>query len=100
MIGGEYRDILLLQPGNHGWIESRILAARAPAPKVRPRLIASCPYTSADEHGISRLDLQSRFFQPCFEILDVDRSTRFEKLDAFHTRDIDKDAAREDSILQ
>ena len=100
MIRGQDRDILLLQPWNHRRIESCVLAALDSPPLVGTNFLAARPNPSANEYGIAGQNLQSSFFQPRFDIFDVDRGARLEIFHALELRDIDEDATGEDSILE
>src|SRR5215510_4915530 len=100
MIRGQYRDVLLFEPGNHGSVESGIFAALGSSAQIWTGLLPACPHTGANEQSITRLDFQSSLFEPCLDVFNVDRSARFEIFHSLKLRDIDEDAASEDSILE
>src|SRR6266581_2874602 len=98
MIRGQYRDILLLQPGNHRRIESCVFASSPPL--VGTNFLAAGPHAGAHEYGITGQYLQSSLFQPRFDIFDVDRGARLEIFHRLELRDVDEYPAGEDSILE
>jgi len=58
MIAAEHGDIALLQPGNDGGVEARVLAVSAPNP--RAELLPVRPDACADEQRVAGRDLDPR----------------------------------------
>src|SRR6516164_9363244 len=95
MVRRQDRNILLLQPGNHGWIESRVFSARRSAAQIRPDFLPAGPDAGSNEEGIARRYAETRLLHPRLDVFNIDRRARLEILHALHHRDVDQDAARE-----
>src|SRR4029434_8098919 len=68
--------------------------------KVGTGLLAARPHAGSNEQSITGLYLQTSLLQPRLDVFDIDRSTGLEILHSPKLRNVDKDAAREDSILE
>src|SRR5207249_3445810 len=78
-------------------VEPSILAG-APAHE-RPMLLAIRPDAGANEERVSRTDFHPGLFLPRLNVLDVNRRSRLEVLETLQARNVDKDAAGENAVL-
>jgi hypothetical protein len=63
-IGGEHRDVPLLEPGHGGSIQSGCLAGHVP----RSQLRAASPAAGANQHNIAASDLDMRILFPRLQV--------------------------------
>src|SRR4051812_31995294 len=65
----------------------------------RSEFVTSRPTTRPKEDGVAGCNSEARFLFPCFEVLDVNRSTRVEVRQILQARNVQHDAASDDAVF-